>query len=287
MTAMEPPNREAPSADDLRKATSGKLIDALRRLPKTCLYCDAVADSKEHALQEALGGRLWAINLCGKHNGIVNKADEPFSKMFAPFMTMLQVSRQRGGVGAEAKAKDEYGAPITILGEGFVKQPAVEVLSRHRTNRKITRVRGDLSHLDRLPIDAMSPDVPHHVMAVVTNPEVVVEVESTSALSGAILKVALHFYSGFVGDVNRDVALKLLDSILDGPSAANGYVRTAFLDEDVFPEEEVARHEVTCYPYDDESCVVTLLLFGAYALHGSPAVSDESGTGTPVPSSPD
>jgi hypothetical protein len=28
---------------------------------------------------------------------------------------------------------------------------------------------------------------------------------------------------------------------------------------------ETPRHEVTCYPYDAESCLVTILLFGAYA----------------------
>jgi hypothetical protein len=251
---------------DNRRAASANRIDALRRSPKFCLYCDRQASSKEHSLQHALGGRLWATNLCAEHNSIVNRgADDNFNKSFAPYMTMLQVAKQNGDVGSTIVAKDKNGAPVVMLPEGFVKQNSLEVLAQHRESRKITHARGDLNKLDNLPTAAFSDAGPRHVIAVITNPDVEVAVDSSAGLSGAILKIALHFYHGFVGDVDRQVAIELLKLILDGNVAANTHVRTPLFDADVFADDETPRHEVTCYPYDTGSCLVTILLFGAYA----------------------
>jgi hypothetical protein len=252
--------------NDLRIA-SAERIDARRRSPERCLYCDEPAVSKEHSLQNALGGRLWAKCLCKTHNENVNTgADDGFNKVFAPYMTMLQVARQDGVVGATVSAKNQDGTRVIVLPEGFVKQNGLEVLAQHRETRKITYARGDLDKLDKLPLGALSENGPTHVVATITNPEIEVEVDSSAGLSGALLKIALHFYHGFVGDVDREVAKELLRLILDGNAAANSHVRTPMFDEDVFADNETPRHEVTCYPYNAESCLVTILLFGAYAF---------------------
>jgi hypothetical protein len=78
------------------RKTSGALIDVARRTPASCLYCSTPATSKEHALTEAVGGRLWARVLCPVHNSAVNTgADQRFNRNFAPLVTMLQVRCQR------------------------------------------------------------------------------------------------------------------------------------------------------------------------------------------------
>ena len=251
--------------DDLRVDSANK-IDALRRHPERCLYCAEPALSKEHSLPHGVGGRLWAANLCSRHNGIVNTgADEHFNETFAPYMTMLQVAKQDRTVGATVNAKDADGACITILPSGLVKQRAFEALAHHYETRKIVRARGDLEKLDAIPKTAFSKDVQNHVIAVITNPEVNVSVDSSDGLSGALLKIALHFYHGFVGDVDQKIALELLDLILAGNACASTHVRTPLFEVDVFPDMETPRHEVTCYPHDADSCLVTILLFGAYA----------------------
>jgi hypothetical protein len=137
---------------------SSALIDAARRSPPACLYCSEAPRTKEHPLTEAIGGRLWARILCSRHNGEVNaRADEGFNKNFAPLVTMLQVRRQRGTVGAEFIARDDEGKPVTIVAEGFAKAKALEVLRKDERGRILHAV-GDLAHLDRLPARALSPE---------------------------------------------------------------------------------------------------------------------------------
>jgi hypothetical protein len=244
---------------------SGALIDAARRSPSTCLYCADAPRTKEHPLTEAIGGRLWARILCARHNADVNtRADEGFNKNFAPLVTMLQVRRQRGTVGAEFIARDDDGKPVTIVPEGFAKQKALEVLRKDERGRILHAV-GDLAHLDRLPADALSPEGLNVVIATVSNPPARFGVGVDETLSGAVLKIALHFYAGFVGDVPIERASALLPYIVGDAVAGGTYVRTPFLHEDVFPDSWPARHEITCYP-DGDHVLVTILLFSAYAF---------------------
>ena len=110
----------------------------------------------EHIVPEAIGGRLHGHSF-SKHNGIVNAADQHLSKTFAPFVTMLQVPRQRGGVGAEFAATDAEGQRITILAEGFAKQKPLVVHKRDEKKR-ILRATGNLDTLDALPKNAFNSD---------------------------------------------------------------------------------------------------------------------------------
>jgi hypothetical protein len=248
---------------DLLKS-SGALIDAYRRSPTHCLYCSGVAATKEHPLPEAIGGRLWARVLCATHNGIVNTAaDEPLNRNFAPYMTMLQVPRQRGGAGAEFVAKDDVGNPVVIVREGFVKEQPLDVLE-HDDEGRIKRASGALDYLDRLPPDAFSRTGSNLVLATIRETPANFKVASDDSLSGGILKMALHFFTGFVCDVPMAVARELLPYIRGERDATGTYVRTPFLRNELFPESWPPRHEITCYPRDD-CTLVTILLFGAYA----------------------
>lgn len=241
---------------------SGKLIAKYRRDLGHCLYCETSDLTSEHIVPEAVGGRLTADILCGRHNGAVNVADEPLNKNFAPYVTMLQVPRQRGGVGAEFDATDAHGSPIAIVAEGFAKQKPLIVHRRDKSNR-IAHATGDLGILDTLPEAAFSLESPRNVFAVITVPEANYSVVSGSAIMGAILKIALHFFAGFVGDVAMDEANELLPYIAGEAVAGGKFVRTPFLDDDVFPEMWPPQHEVTAYPVGGLT-LVTILLFGAY-----------------------
>lgn len=222
------------------------------------------ATTREHGLTDGVGGRLWAITLCPDHNGLVNsRADDHFNKTFAPYVTMLQIPRQRGGVGAEFTAHDDAGNKVTIVREGFAKQRPLDV---RRVDAKglILHAVGDLDRLDNLPAERMSPEGTNVVLAFVENPTVNVMIASDGAMEGPILKIALNLYAGFVGDVPLDVATELLPYIIGDKVAGGTYVRTPFLHDDVFSDSWPARHEITFYP-DGDHTLVTVMLFSAYA----------------------
>ena len=241
------------------------LIGTLRRRPKHCLYCGKAPDTREHAIPEAIGGRLWAYTLCGNHNGQINTAaDEILSKTFAPLMTMLQVPRQRGGVGAEFVATDPDGQAVTILPQGYAKQEPLDVQQRDGEGR-ILRARGDLDYLESLPRGAMSRTGKMLVLATISDPNQRFEVVSDEAITGAVLKIAVHFFAGFVADIAEREARGLLPFILGEHEAGGDYIRTPFLNEALFPDSWPPRHEITCYPHGDNETLITVLLFGAYA----------------------
>lgn len=244
------------------QAASGKLIDAYRRNAAHCLYCNAVDLTDEHSVQEAIGGRLTAKNLCGHHNGIVNGADAPLNRNFAPFVQMLQIRRHRGGIGAEFHAVDGDGKTITILSEGFAKQNPLDVTSKDE-NGKILRAIGDLSKLDALPAQAFRPGGQRHAIAIVTAPEGQFFVGSDENITGGILKIAFHFFTGFVRDIPTYLAERMLPYITGEKEAGRIFVRTPYLSEDAFPESWPPRHEVTAYP-TGEGTFITVLLFGAF-----------------------
>jgi len=246
------------------QAASGTLIAARRREPSQCLYCSRPATTREHPLTEGVGGRLWARILRPDHNAYANQvADEHFNETFAPYVTMLQVARQRGGVGAEFVAADDAGDPIVIVREGFAKQQRFKVLRTDDKGRILHAV-GDLDYIDKIPKQRMSPEGTNTVLVFVQNPEANFVIASDGSIDGAILKIALHFYAGFVADVPADTALRLLPYLSGEKVAAGEYVRTPFLGDDIFPDSWPARHEITCYP-DDDHTIVTILLFSAYA----------------------
>lgn len=234
-------------------------------MPATCLYCSAPASTKEHPLTEAVGGRLWAPILCPVHNGEVNvRADEHFNRNFAPLVNMLQVRRQRGTVGAEFIATGDDGKHVTIVAEGFAKRKPLEVLRKDHAGHILHAV-GDLSYLDQLPSEALSPNGHNVVIATISNPSAQFCVGVDETLSSAILKIALHFFAGFVADVPTDIAQRFLPYIVGDAVAGGTFVRTPFLHPDVFPDSWPPRHEITCYP-DGDGTLVTILLFSVYAF---------------------
>jgi HNH endonuclease len=240
------------------------LIAEARRKPKHCLYCSKPPITEEHIVPEAVGGRLWAHILCRVHNGLINTAaDEPLSRNFAPFVNMLQVQRQRGVRGATFTATNDKNDPILILAEGFAKEKPLKVTRRDDQGR-ILNVEGDLTALDHLPKEAFADNKSSEVIALISNPEANFSVVSDDSLRAGLLKIALHFYAGFILDVALDESNELLPCILGSKIVGSDILRTPFLDDDVFADRWPARHEVTCYG-DEGWALVTILLFGAYA----------------------
>jgi hypothetical protein len=176
---------------------------------------------------------------------------------------MLQVARQRGGSGAEFTATDDAGDPVVIGREGFAKQLPFKVLRTDDRGRILHAV-GDLERIDNIPIQRMSPAGTNVVLAYIQNPQANIVVASDGSTDGALLKIALHFYAGFIADVPINVALSLMPYISGEKVAGGVYIRTPFLSDDVFPDSWPARHEITCYP-DGDSTLVTILLFSAHA----------------------
>jgi hypothetical protein len=249
--------------DDIQ-GTSGSRIDAYRREPEHCLYCTAKPDTIEHVLPEAIGGRLTAPILCQTHNGDVNVgADEPLSKNFAPYVTMLQTPRQRGGAGAEFPATGADGNNVVIVAEGFAKQQPINVKRRDARNR-IAYAEGDLDLLDSLPKAAFSDIGARNVIAKITLPEAQFMVASDDRIRPWLLKMALHFASGFVTCVSLEDAQAFLPYVTGQKPPTGDMVRTPFLDEEVFPEEWPPKHVITCYA-DGDGLLVTILLFGGLA----------------------
>jgi hypothetical protein len=249
--------------EELQAASGARIVLHRKNLPH-CLYCEATPNTEEHVVPEAIGGRLWARILCGQHNSaIAAGADEPLSKAFAPYVTMLQVSRQRGGAGAEFTATGRDGKPIVILAEGFAKELPLDVKRRDERGR-IAHAEGDLAVLDGLPAEAFAEGVPRNIIAKITVPEARFTVASDDRIRPGVLKIALHFVAGFVTDVDLASAQGLLPFVLGEKNPTGDMVRTPFLDEDVFADESTPRHEITCYN-DGDGVLVTIMLFGAMA----------------------
>lgn len=245
-------------------ADAGALIARHRRAPATCLYCTDPADTVEHIVPDGLGGRLTADLLCARHNGVVNAgADEILNEAFAPFVNMLEVRRQRGGVGAEFVGKGMDGSPVTIVAEGFAKQQPL-VVKRRDDQRRIAYAEGDLTHLDDLPVQAFSNGEKRLILAKIYNPEVDFSVASDERIRPGVFKIALHFFAGFIGDMPLRVAQSFLPYVGGEKAPTGDMLRTPFLDATVFPDSWPPRHEVTCYANGDHA-LVTILLFGAYA----------------------
>lgn len=247
------------------RPTSGALIDRHRRAPGQCLYCTIQATSAEHAVPQAIGGRLWANILCPEHNRVIGtRTDEPFTANVRPLVNLLRVRRHDGNVGVSFDGVTDDGRTLTVTSDGRVPLPALEVEARDE-RRRITRAKGDLSRLDALMQQgAFATTGTNYVIATIGKaPPLTFEVGSDRASEAGVLKIALHFFSGFIADVPRSVAEGLLPFVLGDQLGGGSYVRTPPFDNVLFPSAWPPRHEVTCFPAGD-STYVSVLLFDAY-----------------------
>lgn len=93
----------------------GDQIDRLRKTPEHCLYCAARATSREHAVPQAIGGRLWAIILCPEHNRLIGtRADEPFIENAKPLVNFLRIRHQDGSEGVAFNGVTADGKTIRV-----------------------------------------------------------------------------------------------------------------------------------------------------------------------------
>jgi hypothetical protein len=100
---------------------AGRLIEKYRRHPSRCVYCTNIPDTDEHPVGEAIGGRLDAPILCGRHNVAVGAAvDDPMAVRFAFVVAMLAVPRQGGQVGATFTATLGDGSSVRVSPDGHI-----------------------------------------------------------------------------------------------------------------------------------------------------------------------
>jgi len=246
------------------KLTSGALIDQYRRRPERCLYCAAPATSAEHAVPQAIGGRLWANILCPEHNRTIGvRSDEPFIENVRPLVNLLRVRRHDGNVGVSFEGRTDDGRTLTVTPDGRVPLSPLEVVNRDES-RRIIRATG-LARLDALKRQgALATTGSNQIIATITKaPPLTFEVGSDRASEAGVLKIALHFFAGFIGAVPREIADALLPFVLGDRLAGGAYVRTPDFDNTLFPSTWPPRHEVTCYPGTDAT-YISILLFDAY-----------------------
>jgi hypothetical protein len=118
-------------------------ISKARRFPATCLYCAQVPNSEEHALPQALGGRLGAKILCLQHNTLVgNKCDDPMIEQLSPIMFMLGTPRIRGAKYASLRGKSDSGESLVVRQNWKVDRRRIEEI-RKATSGKIDYVKGE------------------------------------------------------------------------------------------------------------------------------------------------
>lgn len=244
---------------------TGDVIERLRRQPAHCVYCTAPARSSEHAIPEALGGRLTANILCSAHNNEIGaRTDAALFANVRPLVNMLRVKRHDGRIGASFEGTTDAGERVMVTADGRVPGPRLVVEERDEQNR-IVRAAGDLTVLDRLRKQgAFAKGDTEPVIATPVKPPVVhFGVGSDRTSEAGILKIALHFVAGFVADIPLELGQRLLPAVLGDTLAGGAYVRTQAFDDVLFSASWPPEHRITCWA-ESEAVFVAVLLFDAH-----------------------
>lgn len=247
---------------DLRDA-----ISRARRSPSHCLYCAEPATSWEHALPEALGGRLEAPILCPNHNRLVGaKADAPMIRQFSPLVHMLDIKRHRGERGATLRGRSDAGEALAVERNGRVRRRKLEAKAVAASGR-LKYARGALAKLDELLAAGALEPGNHRIIAYAEKPPIInYEIDIGADAERGVLKAALHFVASFAADVDLGIAAELFPYVLGEEVSGGKFVRTVPLEERFFPESWPPRHEIRTYPGDAGETFATVLLFGIYGF---------------------
>jgi hypothetical protein len=236
-----------------------------RRQPAACLYAPEPADTDEHVIAEAVGGRLTAPILCGAHNNtIAATADKPLAEHYAPLTFAASVKRQRGGsagkTGTTLRFIAEDGRPTTVAPDG-------------RSEFGFEKEVNDAGVVQRAsgPLRALAKIAKHHPdpngfrLFAVASPGVTIPVEigiGPETLPG-YLKTALHFAAGFIAAP----APATIDAVRPGifrERPVRVLMQLPFR-EPFFDPTGPIRHEVTLYP-NGANAVVTIMLFSSFCV---------------------
>lgn len=242
---------------------TGSTIARLRRHPEHCLYCADPAVSDEHVLQKAIGGRLTAPILCTRHNnGIGSVADDALFESLRPLVNMLRIKRHDRSVGATYKARTTTGEHVTVT----ENQRHVIPLDVQRDGRnRIIGGTGPLDLVEQLrSAGALSDHSADSIIATVVKPPAVYfGVGSDAMAEAAVLKTAIHFIAGFVGDIPLEQAQRLLPYVMGRNRAIDEFVGRAPFNDTITPDGWPPFHQVTCWTAADAT-YVAVMLFGAH-----------------------
>jgi hypothetical protein len=240
-------------------------VAQLRRTPPTCTYCRAPADSEEHVLPEALGGRLTAPILCAAHNNTISRsADEPFARHYETLTFAAGVRRQRGNrqgkVGTTLRFFDPQGRLTTVKPDG---RSEFGLETERDAKGVIQRASGPLRALTG--IAKHHPDPSGFRLFEVAGPGVTIPVEvgiCDENLPG-YLKTALHFAAGFIAAPSPATLAALRSGILR-ERPVRVLLQLPFR-APYFDPKGAIRHEVTIYP-GGEDAIATIMLFSSFCV---------------------
>jgi hypothetical protein len=117
--------------------------------------------------------------------------------------------RQGGGQGASLYGTTDDGERIKFDPQGRPERNKVQV-SERTPEGKIKRATGPLPMLDKLHRQGALAETDGSVIALMEKaPPVTVRMEIGEAAEKGVLKIALHFVAGFIGDIDRNVAKAL------------------------------------------------------------------------------
>lgn len=175
---------------------------------------------------------------------------------------MLRVKRPDGRVGAAFDAKTDTGEDIKVSAD---HSHIVPLDVRKNERNRIVEGTGPLDVLDRLrSAGALEDDEPGSVIATIVKPPIAhFGVGGDEKSEAAVLKTALHFVAGFVGDVPKREAKRLLPFILGDNPATEQFVRVALFNEHTSPDCWPPFHQVTSWSGADAT-YVSVMLFGSH-----------------------
>ena len=238
-------------------------IERHRRQPSRCLYCEAAPTTDEHALPRAIGGRLTAPILCAPHNNAASAADNALCAWFAPLTNMLAIRRQDGKIGTTYDAPDINGVQCVVTADGRIEQK--NRVLEYDDKRRIARAQGNLKWLDHLrrQSSAFATAIPVIALPGINAP-VNIKLGLTDEAWPGIIKIAVHFVAGFLGDVPIDESLVRV-LLENEPPAAGEYLRSIPYAPEVFGDEWPPRHDIAAYPESDAT-YVSMFLFGIFPI---------------------
>ncbi|MBD5605042.1 MAG: hypothetical protein IAI48_08135 [Candidatus Eremiobacteraeota bacterium] len=247
-------------------------------MSRACLFCTSAADSPEHLIPQALGGRLARKLLCGKHNNEINdRCDKPLIKQFEFFVHALRVVQERSDPGKSVSGISASGETYIVDADHKPRLPKTQILAYNPSTK--------LPHIIKAPDEAsarrilttmqLDPDI--IPFEVITQPseklEFAIQLGGPDGLRG-ILKIAYEYVVGYLGapvDVDEDQALRTM-LLVDGDCAE--YVRwLPFEFADQLPQAEYFSHRIIAAPVADGTLVVIELFTVAPFLIRLPGIT--------------
>jgi len=231
-----------------------------------CLYCENPADELEHAIPEAIGGRLQAPVLCGAHNRLIGeRVDRPLCEWFAPLTHAIGVARQRGTTGTSFRAQTADGTATTRVGPGYVVELPFSI-QKNQSGRPV-RATGELSAVQHVAnsVGTRAGEKWQLLEVVVAPPKVTLPLGLLDQAHPGLVKIALHFVAITLPTVLAPQVVTRYASVLLDGAPAYDWLTFTMLRSPYFTEDDRPCHEVALFDGDGHA-TVAISLYGVFRL---------------------